>query len=227
MAFDLKKTLTDTTAIYALVGAADEAVSQVKGALDQAAHRTASLRSDLNSKSLQAKVTETVAGVRGQVEALPATATERFTQLTGEFDKTYERYATRGEKVVRDLRTRPEVERLSERTEQVADQVAEQAQAAVETMRKVAEETQSAALGAVYSTRKQAAQETVKVAETVQSEATTSVRSNAAKEGAAKKTASGRTTPTRKAPAKKTTARKTTAKKASTGRASTKKSDQA
>ncbi len=223
MAFDLKKTLTDTSAIYALVGAADEAVDQVKSALDQAVHRTASLRSDLDSKSLQAKVTDTVADVRSQVEALPATATERFAQLTGEFDKTYEKYATRGEKLVRELRTRPEVERLSERT----GQVAEQAQAAVETVRKVAEETQSAALGAVYSTRKQAAQETVKVAETVQSEAVTSVRSNAAKEGAAKKTASERKTSARKAPAKKTTARKTTAKKSSTGKASAKKSDQA
>ncbi len=221
MSFDFKKTLTDTTPIYAVVGVADQAVSQVKDAVDEATRRTLALREDLAPKALQTKVTDTVAGVRSHVESLPSTATTQFETWSGEFDKAYTQFATRGEQIVSELRRRPEVEQVSER----ADRVVDQAQSAVGTVRKVAEDAQSAALGAVYSGRKQAAQETVKVAEavevkaeTLESDARTSARSNAAKQGAATKPAAKKTTArkttAKKAPAKKTTTRKTTAKKA-------------
>ena len=212
MALDIKKTLTDATPFYALVGAADQVVTDVKERLDQAQQRTLALRGELEPTALQAKVNGTVADVRTRIEGLPGTATARFEAVTGGVEKAYTDYATRGQKVVTGLRNRPEVKTVSERTEQFVDQGKD----AVGTVRKVVDDTQTTVLSTVYAGRKQAAQEVADAAETVASEAKTTARSNAAKEGLTKKAdkPAARKTTAKKAPAKKTTAKKADAKKA-------------
>ncbi|TWP38889.1 hypothetical protein [Leekyejoonella antrihumi] len=214
MAMDIKKTLTDATPFYALVGAADQVVTDVKGALGQAQARTLALRGELEPKSLQTKVTGTVAEVRTRVEALPGTATARFDAVTDGVEKTYTDFANRGQKVVTDLRNRPEVKSVSER----ADQLVGQGKDAVGTARKVMDDTQTTVRSTVYAGRKQAAQEIADVAGKVESDAKTAARSNAAKEGLTKKESdakpAAKKTTAKKAPAKKTTAKKTSSSKA-------------
>ncbi|MBD2757942.1 hypothetical protein IEE94_00230 [Yimella sp. cx-573] len=211
--FDLKKSITDATPLYAAVGAADSVLSNVRErALTVYADSTArvqTLREELKPSTVQAKVTKSFADMRDQVEALPATATERIDAASIEANDQYIAYAKRGEKVVKSLRKQVDGVEASAKKQvsEVQSTAKKQVAGAQRTARKAAADAQATAVSTLAAGRKDAAKLVADVAGKVEDEARTEVRSAAAKEGAAKR-------PARKTVAKKAPARKTAAKPA-------------
>lgn len=195
--FDIRKSLTDATPLYAAVGAADTVYTTVRDraltAYSDADARVQSLRAELKPSTVQAKLTKRVADVRDQVEAIPATATKRIDEASIEANDQYFAYAKRGEKVVKSLRKQVDGLEATAR-KQVTD--------AQKTARKQVADAQKTVVSTVAAGRKDAAKVVADAAGKVEAEARTQVRSGAAKQGAAKR------------PARKTVAKKATAKKA-------------
>ncbi|WP_431843538.1 hypothetical protein [Calidifontibacter indicus] len=212
--FDIKKSLTDATPLYAAVGAADTVYTTVRDraltAYSDADARVQSLRAELKPSAVQAKLTKRVADVRDQVEAIPATATKRIDEASIEANDQYFAYAKRGEKVVKSLRKQVDGLEATAR-KQVTDAqktALKQVTDAQKTARKQVTDAQKTVVSTVAAGRKDAAKVVADAAGKVEAEARTQVRSSAAKEGAAKR------------PARKTVAKKATAKKAPATKAS-------
>lgn len=213
---------------YALIGAADAAVENVRNTVDTATDTALSLRDELSPESVQERILNTVNDVRDQIFAIPSLATERYELVAGnveraydDFAKSYLDYAQRGVEVTRGA--------------------SEQGRAVVSAARTNASETGDSTLATVFGVRKEAAKGVERLAglvgrnaDVVEAEAETVVRSNAAKQGAAKrpsrssvaKKAGTRKTAAKKpvakkAPAKKTAAKKAPAKKATTAKKTT------
>lgn len=228
----LRKNL-DATPLYALVGAADVAVSGVRDALTRVGERAGSVLTELSPKNVQTRISGAVVDVRDQALSLPSLATQRYEAVTGDLENSYNElsdgyieFAERGEKVIGDLRRQPVAQKLSSRVDGAVDQ----SRSAVKSARKTARDTQETAVSTAFAARKEAAKGVAGLAGRVgsqagkvEAEATTAVHSNAAKEGAAKPAAKkpGRK-PARKAIASKAGARKATASK-STAKAPAKK----
>ncbi|WP_174878649.1 hypothetical protein [Metallococcus carri] len=200
--FNLKKNLSDNKPFYAVVGAADTAVTTVRDRFDEAVSdftaRVETLRAELAPSAVQARLTETVQGVRAQVKAAPSVASNRIDEAAAEADSSYNEFVKRGRQVVKGAR---------KQAEGYQGQAVKQVKETRSTATKRVQETQATALATFHASRKEAAKVVSGVAGQVQGDAAEIVRSEAAKEGAAKREA-------RKAPAKKATAKKTTVKKA-------------
>lgn len=216
---------------YALVGAADYVVSNVRDTARATADSAVELREEFTPQQVQGRVSTVIGEVREQVASLPSVATERYESVVGGFERTYGELAKgwddlvlRGEQVAQELRNQPTAKKF----EAQVDEVTDRGRAAVASARKGAVDAQSAAVSAVYSARKDAAKgardlagSVGEAAAEIESDAETAVRSNAAKEGYAKrparrtvaKNASAKKAPAKKAPAKKAPAKRT-AKKA-------------
>lgn len=204
---------------YALIGAADAAVENVRNSVDFAAESALSLRDELTPSSVQERILNTVNDVRDQILAIPSLATERYELVAGSVERAYDDFA----KSYLDY---------AERGAEVTRGATEQGRSVVSAARTNAAETGDGTLATVFGVRKEAAKGVERLAglvgrnaDVVESEAETAVRSNAAKQGAKRpsrssvaKKATTRKTATKKSvakqvPAKKTTAKKTTAKK--------------
>ena len=190
--FDLKKSITGATPLYAAVGAADTVYTTVRD-------RALTVGAELKPSAVQVRFTKQIADVREQVEALPATATKVIDDASIEAGDQYVTLAKRGEKVVKSLR---------KQVDGIETTARKQAKDVRSTARKTAKDAQTTAVSTLAAGRKDAAKVVADVAGKVEDEARAEVRSNAAKEGAATKR------PARKTVAKKATARKTTARKA-------------
>ena len=214
----------DLSALYALVGVADYAVSQARDAVDNATERVAEFGGELRPSAVQARVSKAAGDVREQIldvlvqlEQLPADVQERVGNVSADLEDSYHDFADRGERVVEDLRNQPAAKRLSS----AADEVAEETRSAVSRARRTAEEVsadvQNRAVGTAQAGRKQAAKGVAALAgqvedaadaisdtaAEVQDDADTVKRSAAAKEGAAGRTARpNRSSVTKKAAAK-------------------------
>jgi heparin binding hemagglutinin HbhA len=112
---EIRKTVTDTTPVYAAVGVTDLAVEKVR----HARSRAVAARADFHVSALQdmaAKRAEKVAGqahqvaeraekVAGQAQQIPALALNQTLEAAGKAHTTYTELAVRGEKLVTRLRT--------------------------------------------------------------------------------------------------------------------------
>jgi hypothetical protein len=198
MAFvaDIRKTVTDSTPVFAAVGLTDLAVEKVRDARVKAT----SVRVDIEPAKLQAKAVsqakEQAKVVRTQAETvveqaqeLPALALNRSLELAGKAQESYESFAVRGEKLVKRVRTQKSTKDLLAQ----AEATFALGKGAVTTVRKSATDIQRSAKATLTTGRKEAvaAVDTIAgsvVEETV--EATATVKDSATRtRTAAKRTA--------------------------------------
>lgn len=214
MAFvaDIRKTVTDSTPVFAAVGLADLAVEKVRDARVKATVKASNVRVELDPTTLQTKAQVRVTEVAEQAQELPALALNRSLELAGKAQETYESAAARGEKLVKRVRTQKATKDLVSQ----AEATFALGKGAVTTVRKSATEIQRSAKATLTTGRKEAARAADAIADSVVDEATqtgTAVKTSATRtRTAAKRTA----TTTKKAAAKSASATKgatTSAKK--------------
>ena len=220
MAFvaDIRKTVTDTTPVFAVVGLTDIAVEKVRDARVKAT----AVRVDLAPASLQSKAQARVTEAAEQAQELPALALNRGLEIAGKAQETYETVAARGEKLVKRVRTQKSTKDLLAQAEATFSL----GKGAVTTVRKSATDIQRSAKATLTTGRKQAVVAADVIADSVveeAAEATTAVKQSATRtRTAAKRTA---TTTKKSAAASKSAAKgaTTSAKKtaAATKKAST------
>jgi len=202
---DIRKTVTDNTAVYAAVGLTDLAVEKVRDARVKAT----AARADLEPAKLQAKAQARVTEVAEQAQELPALALNRSLVLAGKAQESYESIATRGEKLVKRVRTQKSTKDLIAQ----AEATFALGKGAVTTVRKSATDIQRSAKATLTTGRREAAVAVDSIADSVveeTTEATTAVKKSAART----RTAAKRTATTTKKSAATT---KTATKRAATG----------
>lgn len=188
---DIRKTVTDTTPVYAAVGLTDLAVEKVRTARAKAV----GVRLDLDPAALQAKaqarvveVTEQaqarVAEVTEQAQELPALALNRGLVLASRAAESYETFAARGEKVVKRVRTQKSTQDLIAQ----AEATFALGKGAVTTVRKSATDIQRSAKATLTTSRKEAAVASDSIAGEATEAATTVKKSAARTRTAAKRT---------------------------------------
>ena len=91
---DIRRTVTDNTAVYVAVGITDLAVEKVRDARERAAAARAGF-----------SVTGLPARVAGQAQQVPTLAFNRTLEIAGQAQESYDDLAERGEKLVKRLRT--------------------------------------------------------------------------------------------------------------------------
>jgi hypothetical protein len=158
---DIRRTVTDNSAVYVAVGVTDLAVEKVRDARERAAAARASF-----------SVTELPARVAGQASHVPTLAFNRTLELAGKAQESYDDLAERGEKLVKRLRTQKSTQDLLAQ----AGTTVRLGKGAVTTARKAAAETQRAAKATLSTGRHEAAAAAETVAESVQEEAATSAK---------------------------------------------------
>lgn len=186
---DIRKTVTDTTPVYAAVGVTDLAVEKVR----EARVRAAAVRSELDVDALQARA----AKVADTAQHVPVRALTLTLELASKAQESYDELADRGEKLVTRIRNQKATKDLLAQ----ANSTVALGKGAVTTLRKAAVDTERAAKATLTTGRHQAEEAAETVAESAKAEARTTGR-------AAKKAAAG-TKPAAKRTA--TTARKRTA----------------
>jgi len=104
---DIRKSVTDTTPVYAAVGVTDLAVEKVR----HARARAAAARADFHVSVLQGeavkraeKVAEQAQQIAEQAQQIPAHALVQTREVAGKAHATYAELAVRGEKLVTRLR---------------------------------------------------------------------------------------------------------------------------
>ncbi len=207
----IRKTVTDTTPVFAAVGLTDIAVEKVRDARVKAA----AVRIDLDPSTLQTRAQARLTEVAEQAQELPALALNRTLVLAGKAQESYELAAARGEKLVKRVRTQKSTKDLVTQ----AEATLALGKGAVTTVRKSATDIQRSAKATLTTGRKEAAVAADAIADSVVDEATqatTAVRQSATRtRTAAKRT----TTTTKNAAAKGKSATKgatTSAKKTAT-----------
>ena len=212
---DIRKTVTDTTPVYAAVGLTDLAVEKVRDARVKAA----AARAELAPTKLQTKAQTRVAGVAEQAQELPALALNRSLELAGKAQESYESIADRGAKLVKRVRTQKSTKDLIAQ----AEATFALGKGAVTTVRRSATDIQRSAKATLTTGRKEAATAVDTIAGSIvdeTTEATTAVKESTARtRTAAKRTA----TTTKKSAAKSKTATKRAATGATKTAAATKK----
>jgi hypothetical protein len=143
MAFthELKKTVTDATPVYAVVGVTDLAAEKLRAVRTQA---TAA------GRTITAVSPKTV---QKQVQDVPAVVLERSLELAGKAQEQYDAFAARGEELVKKIRTQKSTQDLVAQ----AEQTVAIGKGAVTTVRKAVSETQASAKATITTGRHQAA----------------------------------------------------------------------
>ena len=208
---DIRKTVTDTTPVFAVVGLTDIAVEKVRDARVKAT----AVRIDLDPATLQSKAQARVTEAAEQAQELPALALNRGLEIAGKAQETYETVAARGEKLVKRVRTQKSTKDLLAQAEATLSL----GKGAVTTVRKSATDIQRSAKATLTTGRKQAVVAADVIADSVveeAAEASTAVKQSATRtRTAAKRTA---TTTKKSAAASKSAAKgaTTSAKKTAT-----------
>ena len=206
---DIKKTVTDTTPVFAAVGAADLAIEKVR----EARARAEAARVELSVERLQAKAVQRATEATEQAQQVPALALNRGLEIAGKAAESYGEFAARGEKLVKRVRNQKATKDLVAQ----AETTVALGKGAVTTVRKAAVDIERSAKATLTTSRREA----VAVAGAVGSSVASTVAEEAAettgavKESAAKtRTAAKRTATTTK---KSASASTTSAKRATTG----------
>ena len=137
---DLKKTVTDATPVYAVVGVTDLAAEKLRAARTQASAAGKTITS-VDTKAVQK-----------QVQDAPAVVLERGLELAGKAQQQYDAFAARGEELVKRIRTQKSTQDLVAQ----AEQTVALGKGAVTTVRKAVADTQASAKATITTGRHQA-----------------------------------------------------------------------
>src|SRR5450756_680865 len=145
---DIRKTVTDTTPVYAVVGVTDLAVERLR---DARSHATA-VRLDLDISAMQHKAVKRFEKVTEQAQQIPAQFRNQTFEAAGRARETYSGLAIRGEKLVKRIRNQKSTKDLFAQ----AGSTMSLGKGAVTTVRKAAHETQHAAKATLATGRHEA-----------------------------------------------------------------------
>ncbi|MGZ4654623.1 hypothetical protein [Oryzihumus sp.] len=193
---DLRKTVTDTTPVYAVVGATDLAVEKVREARTRAAALRAEL-GDFDVTAVQGKAVETA-------QHVPALALNRTLEIAGKAQESYDTLAERGQKLV----TRIRGQRATQDLLAQAGNTLALGKGAVTTIRNAATDTERAVKATLTTGRREA------------TEAAETVKTSAKATGTTTRTAAKKATKATKPAAKRATT--TATKRAATAKSATK-----
>ena len=145
---DIRKTLTDTTPVYAAVGVTDLAVERLRDART----RAAAVRLDLDVSTIQDRAVKHFEKVSDQAQHLPTQFRSQTVEAAGKAKETYAELAVRGEKLVKRIRNQKSTEDLLAQ----AGNTVSLGKGAVTTVRKAAHDTQHAAAVTLATGRREA-----------------------------------------------------------------------
>ena len=97
---DIRKTVTDTTPVFAAVGVTDLAVEKVR----EARARALAARADLNVSAMQDKAIKRAEKLAEQAQHVPALTLNQTLEVAGKAQETYAELAVRGHKLVSRIR---------------------------------------------------------------------------------------------------------------------------
>lgn len=138
---DIRKTVTYTTPVYAVVGATDLAVEKVRGAR---------VLADFQISAFQGKAVQRAEQVAEQAQQLPTLALNQTLEVAGKAQATYAELAVRGEKLVKRVRNQKSTKDLFAQ----AGSTVSYGKSAVTTVKKAAvDTTRTAKKAAVDTTR--------------------------------------------------------------------------
>ncbi|MEP7192694.1 MAG: hypothetical protein ABI903_07495 [Actinomycetota bacterium] len=138
---DIRKTITDTTPVYAAVGVTDLAVEVLRDARSRATTRAAAVRVDLDITTLQDKAVKRFEKATEQAHQIPVQFRSQTIEAAGKARVTYSGLAVRGEKLVKRIRNQKSTKDLFAQ----AGNTVSLGKGAVTTVRKAAHDTQQAA----------------------------------------------------------------------------------
>src|SRR5450631_1136447 len=148
LAKDIRKTVTDTTPVYAAVGATDLAVERLRDART----RAAAVRLDLDISVIQDRAVKRFEKVTEQAQQVPAHLRNQTVEAADKARQTYSGLAVRGEKLVKRIRNQKSTKDLFAQ----AGSTVSLGKGAVTTVRKAAQDTQRAAIVTLATGRREA-----------------------------------------------------------------------
>ena len=149
---DIRKTITDTTPVYAAVGVTDLAVERLRDARTRATTRAAAVRLDLDVSGIQDGAVKRFEKVTTQAQQIPAQFRNQTVEAAGKARETYSGLAVRGEKLVKRFRDQKSTKDLFAQ----AGSTVSLGKGAVTTVRKAAHDTQHAAIVTLATGRREA-----------------------------------------------------------------------
>ena len=172
---EIRKTVTDTTPVYAAVGVTDLAIERLR----EARARAAAARPDLSVSAMQGRAVKRIEKVGGQALHIPAQVRDQTVEAADKAQHTYSELAVRGETLVKRLRSQKATQDLRAQ----ADNTLALGKDAVTTVRKAAVDSRRAAKATLTTSRKEAEVVIEAIAASVKDEAgtTTEVVREAAK----------------------------------------------
>ena len=190
---DIRKTVTDTTPVFAAVGVTDLAIERLR----DARARAAAVRQDLTPGALQDKAVKRIEKVTEQVQQIPADVRSQSVEAADKAQQTYADLAVRGHKLVTRLRNQKSTQDLIAQ----AGSTISLGKGAVTTIRHAATETERSAKATLTTGRHEAEAVRDALVSSIHGEADTTTKV-VKKSAAATRTSAKRTTTT----AKKSTA---------------------
>ena len=160
---DIRKTVTDTTPVYAAVGVTDLAVERLRDARARANTRAAAVRAELDITTMQDRAVKRFERVSEQAQQIPAQLRSQRVEAAGKARETYSGLAVRGEKLVKRIRNQKTTKDLVAQ----AGSTVSLGKGAVTTVRKAAHDTQQAAIVTLTTGRRQAGSVAATVQDTV------------------------------------------------------------
>ncbi|HZW42980.1 MAG TPA: hypothetical protein VFF32_01130 [Dermatophilaceae bacterium] len=134
---DIRKTVTDTTPVFAAVGVTDLAVEKVRDARS----RALAAHADIHVSALQDKAIKRAEKFAGQAQHMPALALNQTLEAAGKAQETYAELAVRGHKLVKRIRSQKSTKDLLAQ----ADSTVSLGKGAVTTVRKAAADAERVA----------------------------------------------------------------------------------
>ena len=145
---DIRKTVTDTTPVFAALGVTDLAVERLR----DARARAAAVRLDLDINVIQDRAAKRFEKVTEQVQQIPAQVRSQGAEVAGKARETYSGLAVRGEKMVKRVRNQRSTKNLFAQ----AGNTVSVGKGAVTPVRKAAHDTQRAAIVTLTTGRREA-----------------------------------------------------------------------
>ncbi len=145
---DIRKTVTDTTPVFAALGVTDLAVERLR----DARARAVAVRLDLDINVIQDRAAKRFEKVTEQVQQIPAQVRNQSAEVAGKARETYSELAVRGEKMVKRVRNQKSTKDLFAQ----AGNTVSLGKGAVTTVRKAAHDTQRAAILTLTTGRREA-----------------------------------------------------------------------
>jgi len=145
---DIRKTVTDTTPVFAAVGVTDLAVEKVRDARS----RALAAHADIHVSALQDKAIKRAEKFAEQAQHMPALALNQTLEAAGKAQETYAELAVRGHKLVKRIRSQKSTKDLLAQ----ADSTVSLGKGAVTTVRKAAADAERVAKATLTTGRHEA-----------------------------------------------------------------------